>query len=161
MSVPGPNVGNVRSPRVRRYAFAALGIALGLAVWGIVSRVSARATLATDTAALAIPTVSTIKPTHGRAAEALVLPGSVQAFNEALIHARTNGYLLNWYTDIGTPVKKGQLLAEIDTPEVEQQLRQARADFATAQANSQLAQSTNERWQGLLATNSVSKQAAD
>ena len=98
---------------------------------------------------------------QGPAAEALVLPGSVQAYNEALIHARTNGYLLKWYTDIGTRVKKGQLLAEIDTPEVDQQLRQARADFATAQANSRLAHSTNQRWQGLLATNSVSKQAAD
>ena len=155
------SVGNASPQRARRYALAALAIAVGLAVWGIVSRVSARATLATDTAALAIPTVSTIKPMPGPAAEALVLPGSVQAYNEALIHARTNGYLLKWYTDIGTPVKKGQLLAEIDTPEVDQQLRQARADFATAQANSQLAQSTNQRWQGLLATNSVSKQAAD
>ena len=155
------SVRNASPQRARRYALAALAIAMGLAVWGIVSRVSARSTLATETAALALPTVSTIKPMQGPAAEALVLPGSVQAYNEALIHARTNGYLLKWYTDIGTPVKKGQLLAEIDTPEVDQQLRQARADFATAQANSQLAQSTNQRWQGLLATNSVSKQAAD
>jgi RND family efflux transporter MFP subunit len=155
------SVRNASPQRARRYALAALAIAMGLAVWGIVSRVSARSTLATDTAALALPTLSTIKPMPGPAAEALVLPGSVQAYNEALIHARTNGYLLKWYTDIGTPVKKGQLLAEIDTPEVDQQLRQARADFATAQANSQLAQSTNQRWQGLLATNSVSKQAAD
>ncbi|MDB6042612.1 MAG: efflux transporter periplasmic adaptor subunit [Gammaproteobacteria bacterium] len=159
-----PSVSSARdvgSPRARRYALAALAIALGLAVWGILSRVSARATLATDTATLAIPAVSTIKPAQGQAAEALVLPGSVQAYNEALIHARTNGYLLNWYTDIGTRVKKGQLLADIDTPEVDEQLRQARADLATAQANFDLALSTNQRWQGLLSTKSVSQQAAD
>jgi RND family efflux transporter MFP subunit len=146
---------------VRQYALAGLAFALALAVWGIVSRVSARAVLAADTAALAIPTVSTIKPLQGPAAEALVLPGSVQAYNDALIHARTNGYLLKWYTDIGARVKKGQLLAEIDTPEVDQQLRQARADFATAQANFQLAESTNRRWQGLLSNQAVSQQAAD
>src|SRR5262249_49137969 len=101
------------------------------------------------------------KPLQGPAAEALVLPGSVQAYNDALIHAQTSGYLLKWYTDIGAPVNRGQLLAEIDTPEVDQQLRQARADLATAQANFQLAQTTNQRWQGLLSTQSVSQQAAD
>jgi RND family efflux transporter MFP subunit len=85
----------------------------------------------------------------------------VQAYNEALILARTNGYVREWYTDIGTRVKKGQLLAEIDTPEVDQQLRQARADLATAQANFQLAHTTDQRWRDLLATKSVSQQAAD
>ena len=124
MSVPlDSSVRNASPQRARRYALAALVIALGLAAWGIVSRVAARVALASDTAALALPTVSTIKPMQGPAVEALVLPGSVQAYNEALIHARTNGYLLKWYTDIGTPVKKGQLLAQIDTPEVDQQLR--------------------------------------
>ena len=96
-----------------------------------------------------------------RPREELVLPGNVQAFIEAPIYARTNGYLKSWYTDIGTPVKKGQLLAEIDTPEVDQQSHQAQADLATAQANSQLAITTDERWQGLLATHSVSQQDAD
>lgn len=152
---------NAGTHRARRYGLAALVIALSLAAWGIVSRVSARATLATDTAELAIPTVSTIKPTPSSAAEQLVLPGSVQAYNEAMIFARTNGYVRQWYTDIGTRVSKGQLLAEIDTPEVDQQLRQARAELATAQANFQLAHTTDQRWQGLLATNSVSRQAAD
>ncbi|MDB6092355.1 MAG: efflux transporter periplasmic adaptor subunit [Gammaproteobacteria bacterium] len=159
---PDSNVKTTGSPRVRRYALVAFVIiVLCIAAWGIRSRVTERATLASNTAALAIPTVSTIKPTRLQTAQALVLPGSVQAYNEALIHARTNGYLLNWYTDIGTPVKKGQLLADIDTPEVDQQLRQARADLATAQANFQLARSTNQRWQGLLGTKSVSQQAAD
>jgi RND family efflux transporter MFP subunit len=78
-----------------------------------------------------------------------------------MIFARTNGYVRNWYTDIGTRVKKGQLLAEIDTPEVDQQLRQARADFSTAQANFQLAHTTDQRWRELLNTKSVSQQAAD
>ena len=160
-TLPHTGIKNANIHRPRIYGLAALVIALGLAAWGIVSRVSERETLATDTAELAIPTVSTIKPTPSSAAEQLVLPGSVQAYNEAMILARTNGYVRQWYTDIGTRVKKGQLLAEIDTPEVDQQLRQARADLATAQANFQLAHTTDQRWRDLLATNSVSHQAAD
>jgi RND family efflux transporter MFP subunit len=149
------------APRARRYAIAALLMAAGLAAWGIVARVAGRSALASDTADLAIPTVSTVKPTPGSAAEPLVLPGSVQAYTEAVILARTNGYLKAWYTDIGTRVKKGRLLAEIDTPEVDQQLRQARADLSTAQANFDLAHTTDARWQKLLATDSVSRQSAD
>jgi RND family efflux transporter MFP subunit len=156
---PHPSIRHATSHRTR--LLLGVVIALGLAAWGIASRVSERATLATDTAQLAIPTVSTIKPTPSSAAEALVLPGSIQAYNEAMIFARTNGYVRQWYTDIGTRVKKGQVLAEIDTPEVDQQLRQARADLGTAHANFQLANTTNQRWRELLATNSVSQQAAD
>src|SRR5580700_67239 len=147
--------------RLRRYAWIALAIAIGLAVWGIVSRVSARNALSRQTATAAVATVVTVKPTVAPGSEALVLPGSVQANYEAPIYARTNGYLRAWYTDIGTPVKKGQLLAEIDSPEVDQQLSQAQADLATAQANYLLAKSTDVRWQGLLATESVSKQDAE
>jgi RND family efflux transporter MFP subunit len=91
----------------------------------------------------------------------LVLPGTVQAYIEAPIYARTNGYLKTWSVDIGSTVKKGQLLAEIDTPEVDQQLAQAIADLATARANQALASTTNTRWKELLATESVSKQDAD
>jgi RND family efflux transporter MFP subunit len=91
----------------------------------------------------------------------LVLPGTVQAYIEAPIYARTSGYLKDWLTDIGTDVVKGQLLGEIETPEVDKQLSQAQADLATARANEALANSTNERWKGLLATESVSKQDAD
>jgi len=156
-----PSSTNAGAHRARRYGLAALGIAVVLAAWGIVSRVSERATLATDTAELAIPTVSTIKAMPSSAADELVLPGSVQAYYEAMIFARTNGYVRQWYTDIGSRVKKGQLLAEIDTPEVDQQLRQARADFVTARANFQLAHTTDQRWRELLATKSVSQQAAD
>jgi RND family efflux transporter MFP subunit len=147
--------------RVRRLALIAVALALVLAVWGIVSRLSARNTLEREAAAAAVATVATVKPSRGPASSNLVLPGSVQAYYEAPIYARTSGYLKVWHTDIGTTVKKGQLLAEIDTPEVDQQLRQAQADLATAQANYELARTTNERWQGLLATESVSQQDAD
>jgi len=151
----------ISDARLRRYAWIALAIALALAVWGIVTRVSARSALTRATAAAAATAVVTVRPTVSPASETLVLPGSVQAYYEAPIYARTNGYLRAWQTDIGTVVKKGQLLAEIDTPEVDQQLSQAQADLATAEANYQLAKTTDLRWQGLLATESVSKQDAD
>jgi RND family efflux transporter MFP subunit len=146
---------------IARFAWIALVVALILALWGIISRVHARSSLAKETSTEAIPQVTTLKPTRSPASEDLVLPGSVQAFIEAPIYARTSGYLKTWYTDIGSPVKKGQLLAEIDSPEVDQQYSQAQADLGTAHANSQLAISTNERWKGLLATHSVSQQDAD
>jgi RND family efflux transporter MFP subunit len=147
--------------RIRRYALVLLVLALVLAVWGEVSRVMARSELTKETAAAAIPTVVTVAPTLSDLGDSLVLPGSVTAFREAPIYARTSGYLKAWYTDIGTPVVKGQLLAEIETPEVDQQLSAAEADLATARANQALAESTNTRWKGLLATESVSKQDAD
>ena len=151
----------ISDARLRQYGWIALVIAILLAVWGIVSRVSARNALTKATAVAAGTTVVTVKPTATPASEALVLPGTVQAYYEAPIYARTNGYLRAWHMDIGTPVKKGQLLAEIETPEVDQQLGQAQADLATAEANYQLAKSTDVRWRGLLATESVSKQDAD
>jgi RND family efflux transporter MFP subunit len=91
----------------------------------------------------------------------LVLPASVEAFNDAPIHARVSGYLKRWYVDIGSPVKTGQLLAEIDAPELDQQLAQAKADLATAQANEALSQTTATRWAALLTRNAVSRQEAD
>src|SRR3979490_1851727 len=106
------------APRRRRLALMALALALVLAVWGIVSRLSARNTLEREAAAAAVATVATVKPSRGPASNSLVLPGSVQAYYEAPIYARTSGYLKVWHTDIGTTVKKGQVLAEIDTPEV-------------------------------------------
>jgi RND family efflux transporter MFP subunit len=147
--------------RYRRYLWVAIAVVALLAIWGILSRLIARSALAHEAHEAAIPTVITAKPHQGPAADALVLPGSVQAYYEASIYARTSGYLKAWHTDIGTAVKKGQLLAEIEAPEVDQQLRQAEADLGTARANYQLARSTNERWQGLLATESVSQQDAD
>jgi RND family efflux transporter MFP subunit len=151
----------ISDARLRQIAWIALAIAIVLAVWGIVSRVSARSALSRATTTAAATTVVTVKPTVTTGSEALVLPGSVQAYYEAPIYARTNGYLRTWYKNIGTPVKKGELLAEIETPEVDQQLGQAQADLATAAANYQLAKTTDVRWQGLLASESVSKQDAE
>lgn len=147
--------------KIRRYALIALIVAVALGIWGEVSRVLARSSLARETAESAMPTVATVTAERTTLGEDLVLPGAVQAYIEAPIYARTSGYLKAWQTDIGTPVTKGQLLAEIETPEVDQQLSQARADLATARANEALSNSTNLRWQGLLSTESVSKQDAD
>ncbi len=110
----------------------------------------------------AIVTVSTThpKPTDPTGSE-LILPGTVQANIDAPIYARTSGYLKRWLVDIGTRVKAGQLLAEIDTPEVQQQMSAAQADAATAEANQKIAAVTAERWQSLRKTDSVSKQDAD
>jgi RND family efflux transporter MFP subunit len=149
------------SKRIRRYSLILLVVALILGVWGEVSRVLARSALSKEAAAAAVITVITVTAKSSSAGEELVLPGTVQAFIEAPIYARTNGYLKTWNTDIGTPVTKGQLLAEIETPEVDRQLNQAAADLETARANESLANTTNERWKGLLATESVSKQDAD
>jgi RND family efflux transporter MFP subunit len=148
-------------PRTRRYVLILVSVAVLFAIWGIVTRLSARIALEKQASAAGVATVTTAKPHAGPGSDKLVLPGSVQAFYEAPIYARTNGYLKVWNTDIGTPVKKGQLLALIDTPEVDQELLQAQADLATAAANYQLARTTNERWQGLLSTESVSQQDAD
>ncbi|GAC1304247.1 MAG: efflux RND transporter periplasmic adaptor subunit [Steroidobacteraceae bacterium] len=136
-------------------------IALVLAAWGIVTRTHMRSEVSAQTASDAELTVITAKPAMSDAGYELVLPGTVSAYIEAPIHARTSGYVKAWYTDIGTQVRKGQLLAELETPEVDRQLQQAKADLETAQANLNLSLSTNERWRRLLATKSVSKQDAE
>jgi RND family efflux transporter MFP subunit len=146
---------------IRRYSLALLALALVLGVWGEISRVLARNALGRETAREAVPTVVTTTAIRAAAGEELVLPGTVQAFVEAPIYARTSGYLKAWKTDIGTEVRKGALLAEIEAPEVDQQLTQAEADLETARANLNLSDSTNRRWQGLLSTESVSRQDAD
>ena len=147
--------------RARRFLRIAGALAVVLAAWGLIDRITARGDLRRQAALAAIPTVATVRPAGASPSEALVLPGSVQAYYESPIYARTSGYLRAWYTDIGTPVHKGQLLAEIDTPELDQQLAQAVADQATAQANYELARATDVRWQTLLTTHLVSKQDAD
>ncbi len=146
---------------VKRLLWILLVAAVVLAIWGVVSRVRGRDKVGEETARNAIPVVTVQKPSRSPPTHELILPGDVSAFIEAPIYARTNGYLKNWYTDIGTPVKKGQLLAEIETPEVDQQLRQSKADLATALANSRIAEITDVRWKGLLANNAVSPQDAD
>lgn len=128
---------------------------------GISSRLRAAATVKADTQELAVPSVSVAQPKRGAPQQEIVLPGNVQAYIEAPIYARTTGYLKRWYVDIGGRVKNGQLLAEIDTPELDQQLQQAQADLATAKANYELAQTTAARYEALLASDSVAKQDVD
>src|SRR3954468_14318097 len=156
---PGPADGQPR--HIGRYGLILLVVALALAIWGVASRVHSRDQLGKETAEQAVPMVLVHKPALSPPSEDLVLPGNVHAFVEAPIFARTSGYLRTWHTDIGDAVRKGQLMAEIDTPEVDQQLRQARADLATAKANSDLAHITDVRWKGLLANQAVSQQDAD
>ncbi len=117
--------------------------------------------LAKETETLAIPTVAVIHASVESADEDLVLPGAMQAYVESPIYARTNGYLKKWYHDIGSRVAKGEILADIDTPEVDQQLSQARADLNTAQANANLSKITATRYQELIKTDGVSKQEVD
>jgi RND family efflux transporter MFP subunit len=142
-------------------AFIALLVVAVAVAAGVVPRWKARAALRTETRDLAIPSVSVMRPKLGAPQTEIVLPGNIQAFIDSPIYARTNGYLKNWYADIGTRVKKGQLLADIETPEVDQQLDQARADLNTAQANYRLSQITSSRYQDLLKTDAVSKQDVD
>jgi RND family efflux transporter MFP subunit len=118
-------------------------------------------TLANTTETLAVPTVAVIHPIAEAGDENLVLPGTLQAYVESPIYARTNGYLKAWYHDIGTRVKQGELLADIDTPEVDQELSQARADLNTSKANENLSQITATRYTELLKTDGVSKQEVD
>jgi RND family efflux transporter MFP subunit len=147
--------------KIRRYAIIAGIIALAVAVSGVMSRLTTRSELSKSTLENSIPTVVTAKPYLSAAGDELVLPGIVQAYIESPIYARTSGYLKSWRTDIGARVHKGDLLAEIETPEVDKQLAQARADLATAQANLAISDITNVRWQRLLKTQAVSKQDAD
>ena len=148
-----------------RWLLVGLAVAvliLGIVIYsGIHERAQAESTLGVTTERAAVPIVNVVQPTSGAVSQEIVLPGTTQAFSDTPIYARTNGYLKRWYVDIGAHVKLGQLLAEIDTPEIDQQLEQARADLKNAQANEQLAQITAARWQNLLKTNSVSKQETD
>jgi RND family efflux transporter MFP subunit len=150
-----------RSPWVWIIAGAA-ALALGVLIYsGIHERAAAQTQLGVATERAAVTTVNVVRPKPEASAQEIVLPGYTQAFSDTPIYARTNGYLKRWYFDIGARVEKGQLLAEIDTPEIDQQLDQARAELKTAQANEQLAEITATRWQNLLKTNSVSKQETD
>jgi len=139
-------------------------VVIGLVVVGAVTLFQRRAqyqALAKETETLAIPTVAVIHPATESAQEDLVLPGTMQAYVESPIYARTNGYLKRWYRDIGSRVRQGELLADIDTPEVDQQLSQARADLNTAKANAHLSEITATRFTELIKTDGVSKQEVD
>lgn len=148
--------------RQLRRAGAVLGVAaLIILVLATLSAHRASAKLKQVTEEAAVVSVATTKPVAQAGTAELILPGNIQANYEAPIYARTSGYLKRWLVDIGTPVKAGQLLAEIESPEVDSQLRQAEADLATAQANQKIADLTAERWRNLRASDSVSKQEAD
>src|ERR1700677_3304898 len=148
-----------------RYLFGGLGVAallLGVVIYsGIHQRAMPASNLGAATERAAIAAVKVVEPKSGATLEELVLPGTTQAFIDTPIFARTSGYLKQWYFDIGAHVEKGQLLAVIETPELDQQLGQAQANLKTAQANEKLAEITATRWQNLLKTDSVSKQETD
>jgi RND family efflux transporter MFP subunit len=146
---------------LKKIGIIAVIVAIVAVAWGILSRRHSDQKLADWTKDQSVPTVLTLKPQSEGSADALVLPGNIQALNSAPIYARTSGYVSKWFVDIGTPVKAGQLLAVIDAPEVEQQLEAARADLQTARANQALADTTNTRWTTLLQKDAVSKQEAD
>lgn len=160
---PAPSV--VKGPRPRKHtwliAVAAILVFGGVAVYGIFTRLAAENTVRAETAQMAVPSVSVISPQRSAPAQEIVLPGNVQPFISSPIYARTNGYVKNWYADIGAHVRKGQLLAVIETPEVDQQLAQSRSNLATARANLKLAEITKNRYQGLLATHAVAQQDVD
>ncbi|WP_233888120.1 efflux RND transporter periplasmic adaptor subunit [Paraburkholderia flagellata] len=156
---------DIASPQPLRHlkstAAIALMVAAGIVSGGIFSRVHAHQALATWTDAQAIPTVATVQPQASPASAPLVLPGRLAAYINAPIYARVSGYLHAWYADIGTHVKAGQLLGVIDTPDLDQQLQQARADLQNSVANEKLAATTAKRWTEMLKQDSVSQQEAD
>jgi RND family efflux transporter MFP subunit len=157
-----PVAGKQRRPR-RGWltALVIVGGFVGLLVSGILQRVHTSAALRTETADMAVPSISVVSPLHAAPSQEIVLPGNVQPYVTAPIFSRTNGYLQAWYFDIGAHVKKGQLLAVIATPEVDQQLVQSRSNLSTAEANLRLAEITKDRYQGLLKSNAVSQQDVD
>jgi len=164
---PGPNNPGPNNPG-RAFSKRAIAIIASFAACatlaiasGVHSRLRAETRLRESAQASAIPYVDVVSPKATADADEIALPGSTVAFNDTPIYARTSGYVKHWYVDIGTRVKRGQLLATIETPELDQQLRQARADLENAEANLQLATTTAARWQHLLETDSVSHQETD
>jgi RND family efflux transporter MFP subunit len=155
---------NIRHESARRRWIAAIVVVLAvvavLAI-GIFSRVKAETTLRTATAQMAVPSVSVVAPKQTAPSQEIILPGNIEPFVSSPIYARTDGYLKKWYFDIGAHVKAGDLLAIIQTPEVDEQLAQARSTLATAQANLKLSQITRDRYQSLLSKHAVAQQDVD
>jgi len=146
---------------LRWTAIIAGSLGLLIVIAGLITRASEGAQLRNWTDAQAIPTVAVAAPGSAGAAATLDLPGRLEAYARAPIYARVSGYLKSWKFDIGAQVKAGQLLAEIQAPDLDQQLAQAQADLSTAEANLTLSASTAQRWQSMLGTNAVSKQEVD
>lgn len=154
---PRPEAGS----RLFVYLAGAVVVLVVVGAFTLIQRRAQYQALAKETETLAVPTVAVIHPTTESTQEDLVLPGTMQSYVESPIYARTNGYLKAWYHDIGSRVQKGDLLADIDTPEVDQQLSQARADLNTSRANADLSRITAERYLELIKTDGVSKQEVD
>jgi RND family efflux transporter MFP subunit len=158
---PGPVDSSQKKSPIFTVFFIAIAALVIIGALLMFQRRAQYQTLAKETEISTIPTVAVIRPTTEPGDESLVLPGTLQAYVESPIYARTNGYLKKWYFDIGSRVSKGALLAEIDAPELDQQLSQAKADLGTAQANENLSQITATRYTDLLKTDGVSRQEVD
>ena len=161
MSQPDQKPGRPVPRRLRLVGITALLLAIAVVAYGMISRASQNSHLRDLTETQAVPTVSVVTPQNVENRSGLDLPGRLQAFISAPIYARVPGYLKSWKHDIGAKVKAGELLAEIDTPDLDQQLMQARADHNVAEANAKLAQISADRWQSLAGTDAVAKQDVD
>lgn len=164
--IPGCPAGEVRGRRRTMRWLAMVGVVMFLLlviaiVIGIRARQRAESRLRQRTNQAAVQGVRIVHPQHTTPTDAVVLPGATQPYINSPVYARASGYLVKWYHDIGSRVKKGDLLAVIDQPEVDKQLLQAHADLETSKANDNLAQITSDRWQGLIKTRSVSRQSTD
>jgi RND family efflux transporter MFP subunit len=161
MSQPDRNPGRPAPRRLRLVGGAFVVLAVAIVAYGLVSRAAQNSRLHDLTQAQALPSVAIVAPTQVENHAGLDLPGRLEAYIRAPIYARVPGYLKSWKHDIGGKVKAGDVLAEIDTPDLDQQLMQARADLSVAQANAKLAQIGAERWQALAGTDAVAKQDVD
>ncbi len=148
------------SGRLRLAGGIFVSVAIAIAVIGIFLRVHHSNDLEKEVESQHV-TVKIVSPQYGPSNQVLILPGNVRADLDATIYSRVSGYLRTWYTDIGARVKKGQLLGEVETPELDQQILRARADVATAESNLEIADITAKRWQNLVVSNSVSRQESD
>jgi RND family efflux transporter MFP subunit len=157
----GPKLEPLSPRRAMLVVGVLLVVAVVMAVLGYLERSHHNTVLANDTRALAAPTVNIAPAKPGAPIDSFMLPGNVTAFTDSPIYARTDGYLLHWYYDIGARVKKGDLLAVISTPELDQQLLQAEADVNTAEANAGNAKTQADRYKGLVDSNAVSRQDTD
>ena len=161
MSTPEPASPHNGLPRLRLLGISFVALAIILVTYGIVLRADQNSRLREVTASQAVPTVAIVAPTAEANQTTLELPGRLEAYTRAPIYARVPGYLKSWQHDIGGKVKAGELLAEIDAPDLDQQFVQARADLNVAQANAKLAQISAERWQSLAGTDAVAKEEVD
>jgi RND family efflux transporter MFP subunit len=161
MSQPDIDSGRPVLRRLRLVGGALVLLAVGIVAHGMVTRTAQNSRLQALTEAQAVPTVAIVSPTNTQDHASLDLPGRLEAYIRAPIYARVPGYLKSWKHDIGDKVKAGDVLAEIDTPDLDQQLTQARADLSVAEANAKLAQISAERWQSLANTDAVAKQDVD